>query len=137
MQVTPSAVCNTAEASNDKSQGLIRPIQSGRIEDWEALESLINYSLYEQLGWVEGAEGPMVMVEPAFTSRDNRELLTQLMFEVFNVSGYFATDSAVASLYGIGKLSGLVVDLGFEKIGSDVLPCLCLLQLCDIYSTHS
>lgn len=63
-----------------------------------------------------------MMIEPAMTSREDRERLTQLMFEVFNVTSYFATDSAVASMYGIGKNSGIVVDLGYEK--TDIIPVL-------------
>ena len=46
-----------------------------------------------------------------------REKLTQLMFEEFNVAGLFLADQAVLSLYAIGKLSGLVVDMGHGKTG--------------------
>jgi actin-related protein len=62
------------------------------------------------------------MIEPALTSRSDREILTQLMFEVFNVTSYYATDSAVASLAGVGKLSGVAVDIGYDKL--DVMPVL-------------
>ena len=116
-QVTPAAVTSSSAPAG---QPPIRPIQSGHIVDWEALESLLAYCLYDQLGWIEGAEGPALVVEPALSSRDDRERLAQLMFEVFNVSGYFATDSAVASLYSVGKLSGMVVDVGYEKIGESL-----------------
>lgn len=64
----------------------------------------------------------MVMVEPLLNSRLTRERLTQLMFEQFNVSSYFTTDAATASLYAIGKSSGIVVNVGHEKI--DIAPVL-------------
>lgn len=64
----------------------------------------------------------MVMVEPVLNSRLTRERLTQLMFEQFNVSSYFTMDAAVASLYAIGKSSGIVVNMGHEKI--DIAPVL-------------
>lgn len=104
----------------ENSNAIRRPVVEGSIEDWEALEALLHYSMYEQLGWKMGEEGAFIAVEPALTSRDNRERLVQLMFEVFNVASYFATDTAVASLYSIGKHSGLVVDFGYEK--TDVIP---------------
>ena len=117
MQVTPSA------AVTPNSPDPVRPIQRGEIVNWDVLESILHYALYDQLpSWVQGAEGSLLMIEPALTSRSDRELLTQLMFEVFNVSNYYATDSAVASLSGVGKLSGLVVDIGYDKI--DVMPVL-------------
>ena len=116
MQLTPAAA-NIGDASEP-----VHAIHSGEIVRWDVLESLLHYSLYEQLGWVEGAEAGCLMVEPALTSRSDRELLTQLMFETFNVSGYFATDSAVASLAAAGKVNGLVVDIGDQKI--DVVPVL-------------
>jgi actin-related protein len=117
MQVTPSA------ATTSTSPDPIHPIQRGEIVNWDVLESILHYALYDQLpSWVQGAEGSLLMIEPALTSRSDRELLTQLMFEVFNVSNYYATDSAVASLAAVGKLSGVVVDIGFDKI--DVMPVL-------------
>lgn len=63
-----------------------------------------------------------MIVEPALTSRDDRERLTQLAFEVFNVAAYYAVDSAVASVYGVAKLSGVVLDIGYEKIGERAIP---------------
>lgn len=40
-----------------------------------------------QMGWQRGKEGGVLLAEPNFVSRDERERLCQLMFEVFNVSG--------------------------------------------------
>ena len=41
----------------------------------------------------------------------------QLMFETFNVSGFYATEQAVLSLYAVGRISGCTVDIGHGKIG--------------------
>lgn len=46
-----------------------------------------------------------------------RERLVQLMFEKFNVSGFYATEQAVLSLYAAGRISGCSVDIGHGKIG--------------------
>ena len=47
-----------------------------------------------------------------------REQLVQLLFETFNVSGFYAAEQAVLSLYAVGRISGCTVDIGHDKIGS-------------------
>lgn len=46
-----------------------------------------------------------------------REQLVQMMFETFNVSGFYASEQAVLSLYAVGRISGCTVDIGHGKIG--------------------
>ena len=46
-----------------------------------------------------------------------REQLTQLAFEEFNMTGFFLCDQPVCSLYAVGKITGTVVDLGYAKTG--------------------
>lgn len=70
-----------------------------------------------QIGWRRGHEGGMLLAEPNFASRDERERLCQLMFEVFNLAGYYAADQAVLSLYALGRVSGTVIDVGYGKTG--------------------
>ncbi|MBA0680336.1 hypothetical protein Goari_012041, partial [Gossypium aridum] len=45
-----------------------------------------------------------------------RERLVQLLFETFNVSGFYASEQAVLSLYAVGRISGCTVDIGHGKI---------------------
>ena len=73
-----------------------------------------------QLGWVKGEEGNLLLAEPLFTAKADREKLTQLAFEVFNVSGFFISDEAVLCLYAVAKQTGTMVDLGHSKTGA---PC--------------
>lgn len=94
----------------------------GVVEDWEALESMLYYVLYTQLGWRLGGEGNLLIAEPPQLSRREREHLTQLAFEIFNVDKYCAECQPVLSMFGVGRLNGVVVDVGFEKI--DIVPVL-------------
>lgn len=93
-----------------------------------------------QLGWQIGEEGSVIMPEPLFTPRvgsttcrkgiqtcklltsslpqADREQLTQLAFEEFNMTGFFLCDQPVLSLYAVGKITGTVVDLGHCKTGT-------------------
>ena len=50
-----------------------------------------------------------------------REQLVQLMFETFNISGFYASEQAVLSLYAVGRISGCTVDIGHGKIGTETL----------------
>lgn len=45
-----------------------------------------------QLGWVEGEESNLLLGDPILTSRPDREQLTAMMFETFNVAGFFVSD---------------------------------------------
>lgn len=47
----------------------------------------------------------------------DREQLTQLMFEEFNMTGFFLCDQPILSLYAVGKITGTVVDIGHAKTG--------------------
>lgn len=42
------------------------------------------------------------------------------MFETFNISGFYASEQAVLSLYAVGRISGCTVDIGHGKIGIDI-----------------
>ena len=47
----------------------------------------------------------------------DREQLTQLLFEKFNLDGLFLCDAPVLALYALGKVNGCVVDVGHHKTG--------------------
>ena len=46
-----------------------------------------------------------------------REKVVQIMFETFNVTGLYAVEQAVLSLYSVGRISGCAVDVGHGKTG--------------------
>lgn len=59
----------------------------------------------------------------------DREQLTQLMFEEFNMTGFFLCDQPILSLYAVGKITGTVVDIGHAKTGK-VSMLLCVFYSC-------
>ncbi|CAN7095566.1 unnamed protein product [Brassica rapa subsp. narinosa] len=98
------------------------PIERGFIRDWDAMEDLLRYVVYTGLGWEEGNEGNILFTDPLSTPKAIREQLVQLMFETFNVSGFYASEQAVLSLYAVGRISGCTLDIGHGKI--DIAPVL-------------
>jgi actin-related protein 7 len=111
--VVPSAV---QVATADGGTELAPTVQRGQIVDFDRLESLLHHILYGRCGWQHDTEGAVVIAEPLFTPKADREQLCQLLFEQFNVEGLFVHDSAVLSLYAVGKFSGLVADVGHGKL---------------------
>jgi len=94
------------------------PVENGVIRDWDQVEALWHYILYEQLGWEKGNEGSVLISEKVLaSSKLQRELTTQLMFEKFNTSGLYMANQARLSLGSYGKVSGCVVDIGHGEVG--------------------
>ncbi|BBN12521.1 actin-related protein 7, plant [Marchantia polymorpha subsp. ruderalis] len=128
----PSLVLRTAmtkEAAQDEFAGksldlsqldVINPVQRGMVKDWDAMEDLWRYVLYSGLGWEPGSEGQILIAEALLTPKASRERMVQIMFENFNVSGLYAVEQAVLSLYAIGRITGVAVDIGHGKI--DIAP---------------
>ncbi|KAL2493637.1 Actin-related protein 7 [Forsythia ovata] len=77
------------ESSADASlhEIIVDPVVRGFISDWDAMEDLL-----QENSWCK------------------------LMFERFNISGFYASDQAVLSLYAIGRISGCTVDIGHGKM---------------------
>ncbi|XP_020517247.1 actin-related protein 7 isoform X2 [Amborella trichopoda] len=84
------------------------------------MEDLLHHVLYTCIGWEIGNEGQILFTDPLLTPKTVREQLVQLMFETFNISGFYASEQAVLSLYAVGRISGCTVDIGHGKI--DIAP---------------
>ncbi|KAJ9542017.1 hypothetical protein OSB04_028523 [Centaurea solstitialis] len=98
----------------------VDPVVRGFVKDWDAMEDLLHHVLYNGLGWEIGNEGQILFADPLLTPKAVREQLVQLMFETFNISGFYASEQAVLSLYAVGRISGCTVDIGHGKI--DIAP---------------
>ncbi|MCO5612971.1 hypothetical protein L7F22_067244 [Adiantum nelumboides] len=101
-------------------EDIVNPISRGIIKDWELMEDLWRYIFYTGLGWEVGNEGQILITEPLLTPKVVREKVVQVMFETFNVTGFYAVEQAVLSLYSVGRISGCAVDVGHGK--TDIAP---------------
>ena len=52
------------------------------------------------------------MTEAPLNPKKNRETMTQIMFEVFNVPCLYVQQQAVLALYSSGRTTGMVLDSG-------------------------
>ncbi|PVU97396.1 hypothetical protein BB561_000598 [Smittium simulii] len=88
-------------------------LKDGLIENWDAYEEIVEYSLSDCLH-VNSEEQPIIFSEANWNTVEKREKLTELIFEKFNVPGFFLSKSAVLSAFGTGKSTALVVDSGSQ-----------------------
>ena len=97
-----------------QKRGVLRfghPIEHGIVKNWDDMEKVWHHTLYSELK-VSPEEHPILMTEAPLNPKENREKMTQIMFEVFNVPCLYVSVQAVLALYSNGRTTGVVVDSG-------------------------
>ena len=88
-----------------------QPIEHGIVKNWDDMEKVWHHTLYSELR-VSPEEHPILMTEAPLNPKTNRERMTQIMFEVFNVPCLYVSVQGVLALYSSGRTSGVVLDSG-------------------------
>jgi actin len=73
------------------------PIKSGIVQDWENMEKVWEYCFSNELR-VDPSEHKVLLTEAPMNPKANREKMTSLMFETFQVQGLYVAIQAVLSL---------------------------------------
>lgn len=87
------------------------PIEHGIVTNWDDMEKIWHYTFYNELR-ISVEEHPVMLTEAPMNPKANRERMTQIMFETFNVPAMYVSIQAVLSLYSAGRTTGCVVDSG-------------------------
>jgi actin beta/gamma 1 len=87
------------------------PIEHGIIDNWDDMEKIWHHTFFNELR-VSPEEHNVLLTEAPLNPKNNRERMTQIMFEVFNTPGIYIAIQAVLSLYSAGKTTGIVMDAG-------------------------
>ncbi|XP_062600080.1 actin-6-like [Saccostrea cucullata] len=100
------------EAQNHRGVlSLNYPVEHGIVTNWDDMEKIWHHTFYNELR-VAPEDHPVILTEAPLNPKINRERMTQIMFETFNVPGFYVSIQAVLSLYGSGKTTGIVFDSG-------------------------
>lgn len=105
-------------ANGDGTIDVIYPLVVGYITDWEALTAFLKnliYTLTKEEPGSKESDIPVVLIVPPQWSTLDRERITKLAMEEFLRPAFMIIDTAAASLYACNSMTGLVIDVGYEK----------------------
>uniref|UniRef100_A0A1B0CID8 Actin n=2 Tax=Lutzomyia longipalpis TaxID=7200 RepID=A0A1B0CID8_LUTLO len=86
-------------------------MKDGMIDNWDLFEKVLDYT-YTKVIQSEPEYHPVLFSEASWNVRNNREKLTELMFEKYNVPAFFLVKNAVLAAFANGRATALVVDSG-------------------------
>ncbi|EFP85912.1 uncharacterized protein PGTG_11668 [Puccinia graminis f. sp. tritici CRL 75-36-700-3] len=101
------------------------PMKESMVEDWTAVGKLITtvFDREMRLGLPAAVlepdekrgiltEHPLLVTEPSWNSKENRERMIEMAFEELDTPAYYSVDRSVMAAFAAGKGTAVVVDIG-------------------------
>ncbi|XP_068618883.1 uncharacterized protein [Battus philenor] len=90
---------------------LCSPIQNGLVNNWDDMEKLLHHIFYKELHVAPEMAKIMFVIHP-LTSKNDKEKITEILFESFMVQGMYLGISPAQVLFASGRTSGVVWENG-------------------------
>ncbi|KAF9112566.1 actin [Mortierella sp. AM989] len=101
--------CYVGKVNLDMDLNIEYPSERGIITDWDAMEKVWQHAFYHELH-VAPEEHPVLLTDVPGSPKENREMMAQVMFEIFDVPEFYVAIRSVLSLYASGRTTGIVLD---------------------------
>ena len=102
-------ISDDAITNNNRSK-IKYPLENGIIKNWEDLEKIWDNSLKRLR--VNKEDYNILVTEPILSPKRNKEKISEIIFEKFNMVSLYVANQAMLSLYASGKITGIVLDSG-------------------------
>ena len=102
---------STEKVGDESLDDNISPIEHGIITNFDLMEKIWEHTFSRELK-VPQEERSILTSDSPLSPKINREKITQIMFEKFNVQGLFICIRPILSMYSLGKTSSLVLQSG-------------------------
>ncbi|KAK3107842.1 hypothetical protein FSP39_023264 [Pinctada imbricata] len=101
------------EAHNFRqSLNLQSPTRNLSAIDWAGLEMMLNYTFMDELR-LSPEDHPILLVDPQFNLRKNRQKMAEIMFNTFNIPALHMVNQARLALYATNRNTGTILYSGF------------------------
>eukprot|EP01084_Bolivina_argentea_P059796 109239_1 len=84
---------------------LKRPIEQCIVNNWDDMEGILHHTFDDEL-CIKPQQQSILLTEGSFNPKSNREKMTEMIFERFNMSSMYLAIQSVLSLYATGRLTG-------------------------------
>ncbi|XP_078337448.1 actin-5-like [Crassostrea virginica] len=87
------------------------PVQRGVVTDWDDMEEVWRY-MFDQDLRIKSQDWSVLVADATLNPAANREKMTQVMMEAFNVPGFSVMNQGLLSMYASGRETGCVLTVG-------------------------
>eukprot|EP00771_Trimastix_marina_P000293 gnl/Trimastix_PCT/1311.p1 GENE.gnl/Trimastix_PCT/1311~~gnl/Trimastix_PCT/1311.p1 ORF type:complete len:385 (+),score=81.68 gnl/Trimastix_PCT/1311:43-1197(+) len=93
---------------------LQRPLEKGIIKDWDIMDKIWHHTFYNELR-VPPEMHSLLITDLPLTPPEQRERMTQIFFEQYEIPSLYIQIAPVLSLYANARTTGIVLDSGYQS----------------------
>eukprot|EP00515_Schizochytrium_aggregatum_P003129 CAMPEP_0202052620 /NCGR_PEP_ID=MMETSP0963-20130614/5374_1 /ASSEMBLY_ACC=CAM_ASM_000494 /TAXON_ID=4773 /ORGANISM="Schizochytrium aggregatum, Strain ATCC28209" /LENGTH=407 /DNA_ID=CAMNT_0048617911 /DNA_START=20 /DNA_END=1240 /DNA_ORIENTATION=- len=111
MEDTTTLLVGKRARANASQLELSSPITRGFIDDWDGMQAIWGHAFEDVLN-VNTESTPVLLSDTPLNPKESREKMAQIMFEHFQVPGFYIAPESVLSLFATGRTRGIVLGVG-------------------------